>query len=80
MLFHYLWDKNLKSYRNDFAEGMLKNIRLEKEGYTHFDYTFSKVSWAIYNRFPFAFSWERDTSFEEDWYGGFFSCLFRRIY
>ncbi len=69
MLFRYLWDKRLKSYRNDFAEGMLKNIRLEKEGYSHFDYAFSKASWTIYNRFPFAFSWEGDISFAEDWYG-----------
>ena len=47
---------------------MLKNIKESKEDYTHFDYAFSKASWAVYNRFSFAFSWDGDTSFEEDWY------------
>lgn len=69
MFFRYLWDKDLKSYRNDFADDMVKNIKLNKEGFTHFDYAFSKASWTLDSRFPFAFSWEGDTSFEEDWYG-----------
>lgn len=65
----YLWDKDLKTYQNNFADDMLKNIKEDNEGYTHFDYAFSKASWTVYNRFSFAFSWEGDTSFEEDWYG-----------
>ncbi|GAI63354.1 putative reductive dehalogenase (rdhA), partial [marine sediment metagenome] len=69
MFCRYLWDKDLKTYQNNFADDMLKNIKTDNEGYTHFDYAFSKASWAAYNRFPFAFSWEGDTSFEEDWYG-----------
>jgi len=69
MFCRYLWDKDLKTYQNNFAVDMLKNIEVNNEGYNHFDYAFSKASWAVYNRFPFAFSWEGDTSFEEDWYG-----------
>ena len=69
ILFRYLWDKGLKNYQNDFTRDMLKNIQSEKEGYTHFDYAFNKASWTLDSRFPFAFSWEGDTSFEEDWYG-----------
>lgn len=69
MFCRYLWDKELKTYQNNFAGDMLKNIKENNEGYTHFDYAFSKASWTVYNRFPFAFSWEGDTSFEEDWYG-----------
>lgn len=69
ILFRYLWDKDLKTYQNNFTDDMLKNIKMDKEGYTHFDYAFSKASWTIDSRFPFAFSWEGDTSFEEDWYG-----------
>ncbi len=69
MFFRYLWDKKLRSYQNNFAEGMIKNIKLDKEGYTHFDYAFSKASWTLDSRFPFAFSWIGDTSSEEDWYG-----------
>ena len=69
MFFRYLWDTRLESYQNDFAADMLRNIKLGKEGYTHFDYAFSKASWTLDSRFPFAFSWEGDTSFEEDWYG-----------
>jgi len=69
MFCRYLWDKDLKIYQNNFADDMLKNIKEDNEGYTHFDYAFSKASWTVYNRFPFAFSWEGDTSFEEDWYG-----------
>ncbi|HDK26748.1 MAG TPA: 4Fe-4S dicluster domain-containing protein [Candidatus Atribacteria bacterium] len=69
MFCRYLWDDSLKTFRNNFANDMLTNIIENKEGYTHFDYAFSKASWTVYNRFPFAFSWEGDTSFEEDWYG-----------
>jgi len=69
MFCRYLWDKDLKTYQNNFADDMLKNIKENNQGYTHFDYAFFKASWAVYNRFPFAFSWEGDTSFEEDWYG-----------
>ncbi len=69
MFCRYLWDKDLKTYQNNFADDMLKNIKADNEGYTHFDYAFSKASWAVCNRFPFAFSWKGDTSFEEDWYG-----------
>jgi len=65
----YLWDNSLKTYQNNFADDMLMNIKEDKEGFTHFDYAFSKASWTVYNRFPFAFSWEGDISFEEDWYG-----------
>ena len=69
MFCRHLWDENLKTYQHNFADDMLKNIKVNNEGYTHFDYAFSKASWTVYNRFPFAFSWEGDTSFEEDWYG-----------
>ena len=68
MFCRYLWDKDLKTYQNNFADDMLKNIKENDEGYTHFDYAFSKASWTVYNRFPFAFSWEGDTS-RPDWYG-----------
>ncbi len=69
MFCRYLWDKDLETYQNNFADDMLNNIKENNEGYTHFDYAFSKASWTVYNRFPFTFSWEGDTSFEEDWYG-----------
>lgn len=69
MIFRYLWDKNLKTYKNNFSKDMLQNIKNGKEGYTHIDYAFLKASWAVYNRFPFAFSWEGDISLKEDWYG-----------
>jgi len=69
MFCRYLWDKRLRIYQNNFAIDMLKNIKKHTEGYTHFDYAFSKASWTVYNRFPFAFSWEGDILFEEDWYG-----------
>ena len=69
MFCRYLWDKTLKTYQNNFSGDMLKNIKEHIEGYTQLDYAFSKASWAVYNRFPFAFSWEGDTSFDEDWYG-----------
>ncbi len=69
MFCRYLWDKSLRIYQNNFAIDMLKNIKKHTEGYTHFDYAFSKASWTVYNRFPFAFSWEGDILFEEDWYG-----------
>ncbi len=69
MFCRYLWDKNLRTYQNNFSGDMLKNIKEHIEGHTHFDYAFSKASWAVYNRFPFAFSWKGDTSFDEDWYG-----------
>ena len=58
MFCRYFWDKNLKTYQNSFADDMLKNIKESNEGYTHFDYAFSKASWAVYNSFSFAFSWD----------------------
>ena len=69
MFCRYLWDRTLKTYQNDFSHDMMKNIKKDTLDYTHFDYAFSKASWAVYNRFPFAFSWEGDTSVQEDWYG-----------
>jgi len=69
MFCRYLWDNKLNTYRHDFSKKMLKHINLELAGYSHVDYAFSKASWTAYNRFPFAFSWRGDTSFEEDWYG-----------
>jgi len=69
MFIRYLWDETLKTYKNDFAEGLLKHLKKEKEGYTQFDYAFLKASWTVYNRFSFAFSWKGDTTIREDWYG-----------
>ncbi len=69
MFTRYLWDKTLKTYKNDFAGGLLKDLEEEREGYTQLDYAFLKASWTVYNRFSFAFSWEGDTSIREDWYG-----------
>jgi len=69
MFFRYLWDKTLKTYQNDFKIDMMRNIKMNKDGYTHLDYAFCKAAWTLDSHFPFAFSWKGDTSFEEDWYG-----------
>ncbi len=69
MFSRYLWDKTLKTYKNDFAKRLLEDLKEEKEGYTQFNYAFLKASWTVCNRFSFAFSWEGDTSIREDWYG-----------
>ena len=65
----YLWDGSLNTFKNDFEKKMMENIEENAKGYSHFEYAFSKASWAVYNRFPFAFSWDGDISFDEDWYG-----------
>ena len=69
MFCRYLWDKTLNTYKYDFSKKMMGHINSAKQGFSHVDYAFSKASWAAYNRFSFAFSWEGDTSFDEDWYG-----------
>ena len=69
MFCRYLWDKTLNTYKHDFSKKMMKHIKEAMEGFSHFDYAFSKASWAVYNRFPFAFSWDGDVSYDEDWYG-----------
>ena len=69
MFCRYLWDKSLNTYRHDFSKKMMHHISKAEAGFSHFDYAFSKASWAVYNRYPFAFTWNGDVSFEEDWYG-----------
>ena len=47
MFCRHLWDKDLGTYQNNFADDMLKNVKADNQGYTHFDYAFSKASWAV---------------------------------
>ncbi len=59
MLFRRLWDKTLSTYNQMIDTNIEKHIELKKEGYSRLDFAFVAAGWTVYERFPYAFTWER---------------------
>ncbi|MFX1590941.1 MAG: reductive dehalogenase, partial [Promethearchaeota archaeon] len=59
MIFRRTWDKNLPTFGKMFDENIENHISSGKEGYSRVDFALVAAGWTIYERFPYAFAWER---------------------
>ncbi len=59
MLFRRLWDKTLPTYQKMIDTNLEKHIESKKEGYSRVDFALVAAAWTVYERFPYAFTWER---------------------
>ena len=59
MLFRRLWDKTLPTYHQMIDTNLEKHIESKKEGYSRLDFALVAAGWTVYERFPYAFTWER---------------------
>jgi reductive dehalogenase len=60
MLFRRLWDKTLPTYNQMIDTNLEKHIESMKEGYSRIDFALVAAGWTVYERFPYAFTWDRD--------------------
>ncbi|UCC21271.1 MAG: reductive dehalogenase [Promethearchaeota archaeon] len=59
MLFRRLWDKSLPTFNQMIDTNIEKHIASKKEGYSRVDFALVAAGWTVYERFPYAFAWER---------------------
>jgi reductive dehalogenase len=59
MLFRRLWDKALPTYHQMIDTNLEKHIESRKEGYSRLDFALVTAGWTVYEKFPYAFTWER---------------------
>jgi reductive dehalogenase len=59
MLFRRLWDKSLPTYKKMIDTNIEYHIESKKEGYSRIDFALVSAGWTVYERFPYAFAWER---------------------
>ncbi|NVM36262.1 MAG: hypothetical protein HWN81_11760, partial [Candidatus Lokiarchaeota archaeon] len=59
MLFRRLWDKTLPTYQKMIDTNIEKHIESKKDGYSRIDFALVAAGWTVYERFPYAFTWER---------------------
>jgi len=59
MLFRRLWDKTLPTYQKMIDTNIEKHIASKKDGYSRVDFALVAAGWTVYERFPYAFTWER---------------------
>ena len=64
MIYRRTWDKSLPTYGKMFEENIENHIHSKKEGYSRIDFALVAAGWTIYERFPFAFVWERETNYD----------------
>jgi len=58
MLFRRLWDKTLPTYQKMIDTNIEKHIESKRDGYSRIDFALVAAGWTIYERFPYAFTWE----------------------
>ncbi|MCK4480929.1 MAG: hypothetical protein KAV01_10410, partial [Candidatus Lokiarchaeota archaeon] len=59
MLFRRLWDKSLSTYNQMLDTNLEKHIESKKDGYSRIDFALVAAGWTVYEKFPYAFTWER---------------------
>jgi len=59
MLFRSLWDNTLPTYQKMIDTNIEKHINSKKDGYSRLDFALVAAGWTVYERFPYAFAWER---------------------
>jgi len=59
MLFRRLWDKTLPTYHQMLDTNIEQHIESKKDGYSRVDFALVAAGWTVYEKFPYAFTWER---------------------
>jgi epoxyqueuosine reductase len=59
MLFRRLWDKRLSTYHQMIDTNIEKHIESKRDGYSRIDFAFVAAGWTVYEKFHYAFTWER---------------------
>lgn len=67
MIYRRLWDKSLPTYGKMFDVNIEKHIKSKKEGYSRIDFALVAAGWTLYEKFPFAFAWNRKTQYIGDY-------------
>ncbi|MFX0027959.1 MAG: reductive dehalogenase [Candidatus Hermodarchaeota archaeon] len=61
MIYRRLWDRSLPTFGKMFEVNIEKHINSHKDGYDRLDFALVAAGWTVYEKFPHAFSWERET-------------------
>ncbi|MFW9773824.1 MAG: hypothetical protein ACFFEO_16860, partial [Candidatus Thorarchaeota archaeon] len=64
MIYRRLWDKSLSTFGKMFEENIENHINSKKEGYSRVDFAIVAAGWTVYERFPFAFAWQRKNDYD----------------
>jgi len=64
MIYRRLWDRSLPTYGKMFEVNIEKHISSHKEGYSKIDFALVAAGWTVYEKFPYAFTWERENSMD----------------
>ncbi len=64
MLYRRLWDKSLPTYGKMFECNIDNHINSGEDGYSRIDFALVAAGWTVYEKFPFAFNWNRDELIE----------------
>lgn len=67
MLFRRLWEDPSSIQGQIFESNIDHHLHSKKEGYTRIDFALVSAGWTVYERFPFAFAWEREADFKGDY-------------
>ncbi|MFX1448642.1 MAG: hypothetical protein ACFFCG_10975, partial [Promethearchaeota archaeon] len=71
MIYRRLWDKTLPTYGKMFEYNINNHINSGEDGYSRIDFALVAAGWTVYEKFPFAFSWNReeliDIGYGVDW-------------
>ena len=60
MIYRRLWDRSLPTYGKIFEVNIEKHISSHKEGYSRIDFALVTAGWTVYEKSPYAFTWERE--------------------
>ena len=60
MIYRRLWDKALPTFGKMFEVNIENHINSHKEGYGRLDFALVAAGWTVYEKFPYAFTWERE--------------------
>jgi len=67
ILFRRLWDKTFSHQGQIFETNIDHHLNSMKEGYSRIDFALVSAGWTVYERFPFAFAWHRETDYKGDY-------------
>ncbi|MFX1281982.1 MAG: reductive dehalogenase, partial [Promethearchaeota archaeon] len=60
MIYRRLWDRNLPTFGKMFEANIENHINSQKDGYDRLDFALVAAGWTVYEKFPYAFAWERE--------------------
>jgi epoxyqueuosine reductase len=60
MIYRRLWDRNLPTFGKMFDANIENHINSQIDGYDRLDFALVAAGWTVYEKFPYAFAWERE--------------------